>query len=238
MPDILIYDQIGGGGVNAQDIIQQLDRSGGSINIRINSPGGNATEGIAIYNAIKRQSGNTITTTDASAYSAASLIAIAGDKTVMAENALFMIHNPFTIAVGDSKQMHETADTLKKLEDIYVNAYAKKTGKSAVEINQMMDDETWMNAREAKAHGFIDEIAQADGVMAMASFNASDFKFKHAPQMAMANQQPSDWKQQGFSSLTTYQAFKRAEQKGKVKVTSGKCIHTNQSNYKERLNGL
>jgi hypothetical protein len=97
----------------------------------------------------------------------ASVIAMAGEEVVMADNAMLMIHNPWSMSMGDADDLRKEADVLDKLKNTLVNAYARKTGMEATTIASMMDEETWLDATEAVAMGFADEIE--DGIEAAAS---------------------------------------------------------------------
>jgi ATP-dependent protease ClpP protease subunit len=116
--EISIYDEIGGWGVTANDFIASLESLGevSNIDLRISSPGGSIIEGNVIYNAIKRHPANVTVYIDGMAASMASVIAMAGDEIVMAENALLMIHNPWTVSIGDSEQLRKDADLMDKMK--------------------------------------------------------------------------------------------------------------------------
>ena len=166
--DVFIYDEIGGFGVNAQSFIDELDALGevDQINLRINSPGGSIIEGNVIYNVLKRHAAKVVTHIDGIAASMASVIAMAGDEIHMAANAFLMIHNPWTVSVGDSDQLRKDADLMDKMKLNIVNAYGR-SGYSGEELVQLMDAETWLTAEEALAADFIDQIE--GGVAAAAS---------------------------------------------------------------------
>jgi ATP-dependent Clp endopeptidase proteolytic subunit ClpP len=166
--ELAIYDEIGFYGVTAKDFAQDLkEHSGKHVHLRINSVGGSVTEGNAIFNALKRHKGGLTVHIDGLAASMASVIALAGDKTLMAENAMMMIHNPWSMAWGDAEQLRKEADTLDKIKKVMVGAYRRKSGKDSEELAAIMDDETWLTAAEAKEAGFVDEIE--DGTQAAAS---------------------------------------------------------------------
>lgn len=157
--DVFIYNEIGYFGITADRFVKDLeDIQADTINLRINTPGGVVTEGMAIYNALVRHKAKVITHIDGLAASMGSVIALAGDEVNIAENAFFMIHNPSAVVWGESKDMRKTADTLDKMRDSLVKTYAAKSGKDEDEIKQLMDDETWFTADEAKDAGFVDNI--------------------------------------------------------------------------------
>jgi ATP-dependent Clp endopeptidase proteolytic subunit ClpP len=157
--EVSIYDEIGFGGVTAKAFLAELKKlSGQRVHLRINSVGGSVVEGAAIYNALRRHKGGLVVHIDALAASMASVIAMAGDETLIAGNALVMIHNPWGMTMGDADELRKEADILDKLKKTLVNAYTRKTGRDAEEIARMMDDETWMDATEAVALGFADAV--------------------------------------------------------------------------------
>ncbi len=145
------------------------------ITVRINSYGGSVTDGIAIYNAIKRHSAKVTVSIEAAAYSIASLIAMAGDTVEMAENALLMIHAPWGYAGGNSVELREFADMLDKYAQSMASSYVSKSGQSQDEILALLTDgkDHWYSAEEAKAAGFIDSISNAVTVAASARIQAA-----------------------------------------------------------------
>lgn len=165
--EILIYDVIGtdwfGEGVNAKRIKAALDEIGAveDITVRINSPGGDVFDGIAIYNLLEQHSAQIHVQVDGYAASAASLIAMAGDLITMGQGSMMMIHNPWTIAVGDANAMRKVGDTLEKIGGQLVDIYAARSGMAADKVKPLMDDETWLTAADAVASGFADEQATA-----------------------------------------------------------------------------
>ena len=165
---VTLYDEIGAFGAGSKEFLADLGKlSGQHIHLRINSPGGSVVEGTAIYNALRRHEGGLTVHIDAMAASMASVIAMAGEPVYMADNALLMIHNPWTVSMGESKDLRKEADLLDKLKVNLRNAYVRKTGINAEEIGAMMDAETWLDAVEAVALGFADAIEE--GVAAAAT---------------------------------------------------------------------
>ena len=165
---VTLYDEIGAFGAGSKEFLADLGKlSGQHIHLRINSPGGSVVEGTAIYNALRRHEGGLTVHIDALAASMASVIAMAGSPVFMADNALLMIHNPWTVSMGESKDLRKEADLLDKLKVNLRNAYVRKTGINAEEIGAMMDAETWLDAVEAVALGFADAIEE--GVAAAAT---------------------------------------------------------------------
>lgn len=163
--DVMIYDQIGESwfrdGITAKGFTQTLTDLGdiSQINVRINSPGGSVFEGLAIYNALKNHSATVNVSIDGLAASIATVIAMAGDKIDMAENAMFMIHEPSGVAVGTAADMLETAQLLEKLTNSAVDVYSARTGQTPDAVREAMNAETWYTAAEAKKVGFVDSIS-------------------------------------------------------------------------------
>jgi ATP-dependent protease ClpP protease subunit len=166
--EITLFDEIGFGGTSAKAFISDLKKlSGQRVHLRINSVGGSVVEGTAIYNALRRHKGGLTVHVEALAASMASVVAMAGDEVAIADNALLMIHNPWSMSMGDADDLRKEADVLDKLKSTLVNAYKRKTGMDADEISDMMNEETWLGAEEAVALGFADYIE--DGMEAAAS---------------------------------------------------------------------
>lgn len=142
---------------------QELEGGDGNITLWINSPGGDVFAAAQIYNMLMDYPHDVTVKIDALAASAASVIAMAGTKVLMSPVAMMMVHNPATIAIGDSEEMQRAIDMLSEVKESIMNAYEIKSGLSRHKISQLMDAETWMNAKEAVKLGFADEILFADG---------------------------------------------------------------------------
>ncbi|EOW5750452.1 ClpP-like prohead protease/major capsid protein fusion protein [Escherichia coli H37] len=166
--EISIYEEIGGFGITAKQFAEDLKALGdvSHIDLRIHSPGGDVFEGIAIYNLLRNHPAEITVYIDGVAASMASVVAMAGDRVVMPENAMMMIHKPWGISGGNAGDMRDYADFLDKVETVLVPAYARKTGKSAQEITAMLEDETWMDGKECLKHGFADELLPSVRAMA------------------------------------------------------------------------
>lgn len=141
----------------------ELNSGKGGITLWINSPGGDVFAAAQIYNMLMDYPYDVTVKIDALAASAASVIAMAGTKVCMSPVAMLMVHNPATIAIGDSEEMQKAIDMLSEVKESIMNAYELKSGLSRNKISKLMDAETWMNAREAKKLEFADEILFADG---------------------------------------------------------------------------
>lgn len=132
----------------------------GDVTIWLNSPGGDCVAASRIYAMLMDYPGNITVKIDGIAASAASVIAMAGTEVLMAPTALLMIHNPFTVAIGDAEEMQKAMDMLGEVKESIINAYEIKTGLSRVKLANYMDGETWMNAKKAIELGFADGMLQ------------------------------------------------------------------------------
>jgi len=173
--DVYIFDEIGMGGVNAQGFIEEIKSFKDSpMNLHINCVGGDVFDGMAIYNIIKKRTATTTVYIEGIAASMGSVIALAANKVVMAENSLFMIHNAWGGAMGEAKEMKKTAKLLDKISGEIADIYVKKTKLPYDKVKEMMDEETWLNAEEALELGFIDSIS--DAIKVAAKYDVSKFK--------------------------------------------------------------
>lgn len=135
--------------------------SGKSVNVSINSPGGLVFDGIAIHNALSQHEGPTTATIEALAASASTIVALGADTVRMYDNAKWMVHRAWGVAIGNKDYMEDMADVLAKIDASIVNTYAAKTGASIEALTELMVgkvDGTYMTAAEAKEWGFVDEI--------------------------------------------------------------------------------
>ena len=132
----------------------------GDVVIWINSPGGDCIAASQIYTMLMDYTGNVTVKIDGIAASAASVIAMAGTKVLMAPTALMMIHNPATFAFGDHEDMRRAIEMLDEVKESIINAYEIKTGLSRVKLSHLMENETWMNANKAVELGFADGILE------------------------------------------------------------------------------
>lgn len=137
---------------------EELFRGNGPVTIWINSPGGDCIAASQIYAMLMDYKGEVTVKIDGIAASAASVIAMAGTKVLMAPTALMMIHNPATAAFGDHADMAKAIDMLSEVKESIINAYEIKTSLSHAQLSHMMDDTTWMNAKKAIELGFADAI--------------------------------------------------------------------------------
>lgn len=134
----------------------------GDICVWINSPGGDVVAAAQIYNMLMDYKGSVTVKIDGIAASAASVIAMAGTTVLMSPVANMMIHNPLTIAIGDTDEMQKAIAMLDEVKESILNAYEIKTGLSRAKLSHMMSAETWLNANKAVELGFADEIMFKD----------------------------------------------------------------------------
>ena len=137
-----------------------------NVTVHINSPGGDVMAGAEIYSALREHSlngeGSVTVIVTALAASAASIVAMAGDRILMHPVAYMMIHNPWTLAIGDAKELRKTAKTLDVISEGLISAYQQRTGKDGDELKKMLDNETWMSAATCVEEGFADDIYGAE----------------------------------------------------------------------------
>lgn len=178
--EIFLYDVIGsdfwGEGVTAKQFALDLKAAGkvDLINVRINSPGGNVFDGLAIYNNLAQHPARVEVDVDGMALSIASIIAMAGDEIRIAANAMMMIHNPHGFAAGDAAELRRQADLMDQVKGNLINTYAARTKRDAGEISGWMDEETWFTAQDAVDHGFADAVTEELAVAA--SCDATRFR--------------------------------------------------------------
>ena len=195
--ELYLYGEIAGAQdwgdeVTPMALKEELDACGGKpLDIYINSGGGEVFAGQAIYTMLKRYPGEKTVHIDGIAASIASVIAMAGDRVIMPENAMMMIHNAWSICVGNAADMARMAGDLAKLDGVIAGVYAVKTGKPEEEIAAAMDEETWFTAAEALEFGLCDEIEAGKAVAASIKdghlyINGQDIdlaKYKHRPEV-------------------------------------------------------
>lgn len=182
---LYIYGIVGDSwdGLDAKTIAGQLEQAqdGETINVHINSPGGYVTEGLAILNLLqaKVREGFTVAChVDGLAASMASIIALGGQTMTMAKNALYMIHNPWNVAIGDAPELRREADRLDKMKALMVDIYSTRSSFSPEDVAALMDAETWFNATEAKDGGFATHVEEPVTASGHANRNASAWKNK------------------------------------------------------------
>lgn len=159
-------------------VVEKIRSMTGDITVKLNSPGGDVFDGIAIMNALKDHSknkGRVTVSVDALAASIASAIAMAGDEIVMAEGSFLMIHNPYTLIIGDAAEMRKTADVLDQITDSLAGIYANKTGMSIEGVKALMSEETWIDPTAAIEMGFATRLDTEEEAEGFENFDLSVF---------------------------------------------------------------
>lgn len=200
--DLLIYGRIfesafADGAVGADRIARDLAAvpNATSINVKINSRGGDMFAGNAIYNALKNHPAFVTVYIDGVAASAASVVAMAGDRVVMPRNAMMMIHKPQVVVEGDDRALAAAADAVRKITAAFSTAYETKTGLEPARIMALMEAETWLTPEEAVEQGFADEIDLQHSVQArlegsLVTVNGLAFEtsaFRNVPQALLSS---------------------------------------------------
>ena len=139
-----------------------LENGTGDITVWVNSPGGDCFAAAQIYNMLRDYKGKVTVKVDGLAASAASVIAMAGDTVLVSPVSMIMIHNPSTVAMGDTAEMQKAIQMLTEVKDSIINAYQAKTGLSRNKLSKLMDEETWMDAGKAVELGFADGVIERD----------------------------------------------------------------------------
>ena len=196
--ELLIYDTIGldfwtSSGVTAKQVRDSLASLDGvdELAVRINSPGGDVSEGTAIYNALSRWPGRVVVHIDGMAASVATLVAMAGDEIRTAENAMWMVHQPWTGAVGDAPEMRRVADVLDRFWSAMLTTYSRRTGRRSETISNRVEragGEWWMTAEEAVKEGFSDAVEQPSKEAQV--FGLS--RFRNVPERLAASAEKDD----------------------------------------------
>lgn len=172
--EIIIYDVIGWPYNDAFDLVRALGNiKAKNITVRINSPGGDVFDGVAIFNALKDHDARVTTKIEGLAASMASIVALAGDEVQAHKNAMYMIHDPWVLAAGNQYDLREIADILGKIGVNMLDIYYDKSNIGKRELKAMMKEETWFTAAEAKDRGLIDTVLEAGA--AKAKFDLSIF---------------------------------------------------------------
>lgn len=176
--EVLLYDEIGSWGISAKDFVNELGAiKASTITLRVNSPGGDVFDGVAIYNGLKNHKAAVNVVVDGLAASSAAFITQAGDTVLMAEGSTMMIHEPHGMTLGDAGDMAKMAETLGKMGDTIASLYAARAGGTEAEWRERMREESWYRAQEAV------DVKLADGVVdgqqarnPAGIFNLSQFK--------------------------------------------------------------
>lgn len=194
--EVFIYDEIGLWGVSAADFVRDLkasDDGKSAVIVSINSPGGDVFDGFAIHNALAHLGDRCTVRIEGLAASAASVIACGGHQVVIAENAMMMIHNPWTFAYGTAEDLRKTADMMDKARDGILASYRRKAPSiEDADLIKMLDDETWLNAEEAVALGFADAIGESVTLQACCGATGVLARFKHPPKAILESAETAD----------------------------------------------
>lgn len=191
MPIEISFDGIIGESPNTAADVRALLRAGGPVELSINSPGGIAHEGLAIFNLLRAHPGRIDVTVDALAASAASLIAMAGDTITMRAGALMMIHDPSGVTVGPASAHEKSRDVLDKMGDQFAQIYAQRSGLSKSRVRAMMREELWMDPAESVENGFASAASDEGATASAPLFDYGLFKHAPATLLALAPQSPA-----------------------------------------------
>jgi ATP-dependent Clp protease protease subunit len=198
--ELLLYGEIAssswwGDEVTPKEFNKDLEALGdvSEIKVFINSNGGDVFAGQAIYSMLKRHKAQVIAYVDGLAASIASVIAMAADIVVMPKNSMLMIHNPWTMGVGEAADFRKLADDLEKIRESIIVTYQAKSGLDREEVIRLMDAETWLSAEEALQMGFADQLEEEKLIAASAKgkffkINGREFdlsKFKNPPKLVV-----------------------------------------------------
>lgn len=204
----------------------ELFAGSGPVTIWLNSPGGDCIAASQIYTMLMDYKDDVTIKIDGIAASAASVIAMAGTRVLMAPTALIMIHNPMTMAYGNHADMEKAIEMLSEVKESIINAYEIKTGLSRTKLSHLMDEETWMNANKAIELGFADDILTDEKLNA--EIPAYAFSGK-AVQMALVNKLTAKASQKPAARPTP-----ALETQGRSEVQEGRSV----DDLMERLNLL
>lgn len=189
--EIWLYGTIGDDwdGVSAKTFASSLKDLGdvNELHVFINSPGGSVGDGLAIHSQLTRHSARKLVSIDGYALSAASFVAMAGDDITMSSGAMYMIHDPWTFAMGNAADLRATADVLDRHRDSILNMYETRSNLTRERLAEMMAAETWFNADEAIEYGFAH--SKVEGEKVAACVDLSRFKYQNAPTFPSLNRE-------------------------------------------------
>lgn len=161
--DVIGYDWWTGEGVTAKRVAAALRHMGaGPVTVVINSPGGDVFEGFAIYNLLRDHQGEVTVKVIGLAASSASIIAMAGDTIQIARAGFFMIHNCWTLAIGNRHELRDLADDMEPIDAAIADIYVAQTGMDIKDVQKQMDAETWIGGSSAVEQGYADELLASD----------------------------------------------------------------------------
>lgn len=184
-----------------RDIERKLRRiNADKIHVHINSPGGSAFDGIAIMNMLKNHSAEIIVHVDGYAASAASVIAMAGDKIIMPKNTMMMIHRASTIAIGTATDFEKLASDLKKIDSALSESYKDRFIGEDEELYELLDEETWLTAQEAKDLGLADVVGEEVDIVS--SSEETEEEYDNFKEKLIAKYQPQSNSERSEPTVT------------------------------------
>lgn len=186
-------------GFTYTDVVEALATLGRNtdVTVRLNSGGGFASDGIAIFNAFDSHKGHVTMIVESIAASAASVIAMAGDEVIMRSGAMMMVHDPAAFTMGNSEDHAKSLEMLETMAVSMADIYAEKTGRSAADIREEMKAETWMTAKDAIAKGYADKSDKARS----SEPTAFDYRmYSRAPEKMVALSKSRGWKHPGATA--------------------------------------
>lgn len=190
--DVYVYGDIGGwwDGVQPAEIAKEIAALDvGTLNVRVNSPGGIVFDGLAIYNAFAAHPAKVVMHVEGIAASIASVIICAGDEIRIGESANVMIHKPWSFMIGDAEEMRKEADILDNLEQGIVDIYKARTGHDDAKLKDWMASETWFRGQQAVDDGFADAIIPSKSKEKKAARSALLALYQHTPSDLAASDQ-------------------------------------------------
>ncbi len=199
--ELTLYGEISnetwwGDEVTPKEFKADLDSLGeiDTLNIYINSPGGDVFAGQAIHSILKRHKAHKNVYIDGLAASIASVVVMSGDTIFMPKNAMMMIHNPWTFGVGDAEEFRKLAEDLDKIRESLIAAYENRSALLRDEIIKLMDEETWLTAKECLEYGFCDEVEEERQIAACIDKGLL-MKYKNTPKKLLVKLGPDDKKE-------------------------------------------
>jgi len=188
--EVYIYGEIGFWGVTSGDFIRDLkevDDGVSQVLVHFDTVGGDLFDGIAIHNALRALGERCTGQIDGACFSAGSVAVCGAHRVTMADNAMFMIHNPWTFMAGDSDELRKMADMMDKAFEGIVASYQHRAlTLDDAELRRMINDTTWLTASEAKAHGFVDEIfGEAEPLVNNAPLGKILNRYRNVPEAAL-----------------------------------------------------
>jgi ATP-dependent Clp protease, protease subunit len=199
--ELTLYGEISnetwwGDEVTPKEFKADLDSLGeiDTLNIYINSPGGDVFAGQAIHSMLKRHKAHKNVYIDGLAASIASVVVMSGDTIFMPKNAMMMIHNPWTFGVGDAEEFRKLAEDLDKIRESLIAAYENRSALLRDEIIKLMDEETWLTAKECLEYGFCDEVEEERQIAACIDKGLL-MKYKNTPKKLLVKLGPDDKKE-------------------------------------------